>query len=109
MKKYKVLILGTTGMLGSQMSKLFLEDKRFKIFEMNRKKKLNSIKINIENKDNLINKIQSINPDYVINCIGWIKQKHINIFSTKAASPVASARPAPTSAPEENLCDKITT
>lgn len=79
MKKYKVLILGTTGMLGSQMSKLFLEDKRFKIFEMNRKKKLNSIKINIENKDNLINKIQSINPDYVINCIGWIKQKHINI------------------------------
>ena len=47
MKKYKVLILGTTGMLGSQMNKLFLEDKRFKIFEMNRKKKLNSIKINI--------------------------------------------------------------
>lgn len=79
MRKYKVLILGTTGMLGSQMSNLFLKDKRFKIFEMNRKKKFNSIKINIENKDNLINKIQSINPDYVINCIGWIKQKRINI------------------------------
>jgi dTDP-4-dehydrorhamnose reductase len=79
MKKYKVLIFGTTGMLGSQMNILFSKDKKFKIFEMNRKKKLNSIKINIDNKDDLINKIQSINPDYVINCIGWIKQKHINI------------------------------
>ena len=76
MKKYKVLILGSTGMLGNEMYKIFLKDKNFKIFSMNRKKCKNSIKINIENHKDLITKIKLINPDFVINCIGWIKQKY---------------------------------
>jgi len=78
MNKYKILILGTTGMLGSEMYKFFARDKKFQIFKMNRKYSKNSIKINIEDQDDLINKIKLINPDFVINCIGWIKQKYVS-------------------------------
>ena len=78
MKKYKVLILGTTGMLGNEMYKTFLADKKFRIFVMNRKKSRSSIDINIEDQNDLINKIKLINPDYTINCIGWIKQKNVS-------------------------------
>jgi dTDP-4-dehydrorhamnose reductase len=78
MNKYKILILGTTGMLGNEMYKIFLNDKKFDIFKMNRKKSKNSIIINIEDQSDLINKINLIKPDYVINCIGWIKQKSVN-------------------------------
>lgn len=78
MKKYKLIIFGTTGMLGSQILKQFSKDKKFKIYEMNRKNKKKSIKINLEKKEKLLNKIKSIKPDYIINCIGWIKQKKID-------------------------------
>ena len=78
MNKYKILILGTTGMLGNEMCKIFSKDKKFEIFKMNRKKSKNSIIINVEDQSDLINKINLIKPDYVINCIGWIKQKRVN-------------------------------
>ena len=45
---------------------------------MNRRTKKGSININIEKKNDLIEKIKFIKPDYIINCIGWIKQKNIN-------------------------------
>ena len=82
MKKYKVIIFGSSGMLGNQIIKEFLKDKKFKIFEMNRKKKNKSIKIDLEKKTQLIKKIVTVKPDFIINCIGWIKQKKIN--KTKA-------------------------
>ena len=78
MKMYKIIIFGTTGMLGSQMLDVFSLDKRFKIYEINIKKKIGSTMINIENQNDLINKIKYIKPDFVINCVGWIKQKNIN-------------------------------
>ena len=78
MKKYKLIVFGTSGMLGSQILKQFSKDKKFKIYEMNRRTKKGSININIEKKNNLIEKIKFIKPDYIINCIGWIKQKNIN-------------------------------
>ena len=78
MKKYKIIIFGSSGMLGNQMVKVFSKDKKFEIFEINRKKKNKSIKINLEKKNQLVQKIASIKPDFIINCIGWIKQKKIN-------------------------------
>lgn len=78
MKKYKLIIFGTSGMLGSQILKQFSKDKKFKIYEMNRGNKKGSININIEKKYDLIEKIKFIKPDYIINCIGWIKQKNVN-------------------------------
>lgn len=78
MKKNKLIVFGTSGMLGSQILKQFSKDKKFKIYEMNRRTKKGSININIEKKNDLIEKIKSIKPDYIINCIGWIKQKNIN-------------------------------
>lgn len=90
MKKYKIIIFGTTGMLGSQMLDQFLLDKKFQIFQMNRKKKISSIQIDIENQNELINRINKIKPDFVINCIGWIKQKNID---TKKAYMINSQFP----------------
>ena len=55
------------------------------------KKKNNSIKIDIESKEKLIEKIKSIKPDYVINCIGWIKQKKIdkkNAYNVNSQFPL---------------------
>lgn len=78
MKRFKIIIFGSSGMLGNQVIKCFLKDKRFKVYEMNRKKRGKSIKINLEKKKQLIEKINLIKPDYVVNCIGWIKQKKTN-------------------------------
>tara|TARA_B100000989_G_scaffold257120_1_gene206537 strand:- start:772 stop:1611 length:840 start_codon:yes stop_codon:yes gene_type:complete len=78
MRKFKIILFGSTGMLGSQMLRHLSKNKKFKIFEMNRKKKAKSIKININNQEEIINRIKYIKPDYLINCIGWIKQKNIN-------------------------------
>ena len=50
MKKYKLIVFGTSGMLGSQILKQFSKDKKFKIYEMNRRTKKGSININIEKK-----------------------------------------------------------
>ncbi len=78
MRKYKIILFGSTGMLGSQMISHLSKNKKLQIFEMNRKKKVKSIRINIANQKELINKIKFIKPNYIINCIGWIKQKSIN-------------------------------
>jgi len=90
----KILILGSTGMMGSTISKLLKNDKRFeilctyrslkkiKIIKLKRKQK---IKLNV-NKLNEIKKIiNKFEPDYLINCIGLIKQllNKKNIKKTK--------------------------
>ena len=78
MKKFKIIIFGSSGMLGNQVIKCFLKDKRFKVYEMNRKKRGKSIKINLEKKKQLIEKINLIKPDYVVGVlVGLNKRKQI--------------------------------
>ena len=79
----KILILGSTGMMGSMISKVLRDDFRFQILctyrNLNKikdlKLKKNQIKkISISKIDNLERIILSFDPDYIINCIGLIKQ-----------------------------------
>lgn len=60
-KLIKLLILGSTGQLGSQIFKNFKKNKKFEI--VNKKKKLNLLdSINIKNK------LKAIYPEIIINC-----------------------------------------
>lgn len=70
MKKF--LILGTKGMLGNTIKK-FLLKKNIKPIEVNKK-------ITKKNIFEIINEINTHKPNYVINCIGKIKQKEIKII-----------------------------
>ena len=79
----KIIILGSTGMMGSVVSHILKDDKRFQIlctyknskkinflnFKKNQKKKLN-----VKNFSELKKTINKFNPDYLINCVGLIKQ-----------------------------------
>ena len=79
----KVLLLGSTGMLGWQLLKSLQNLKKFKIFaSYKNKKKLFLLKKNLQIKKNVsfikfdINKSSKFNYsnyDYIINCIGVIK------------------------------------
>jgi len=79
----KILILGSTGMLGSQVLKVLQELKNFKVYATykNNKKKLllkKLIKINsnvtfIKFNVGLLNKVKLSKYNYIINCIGIIK------------------------------------
>ena len=83
MKKIKILILGSTGMLGSMFA-LYLKNKNnfeilctYRNFKKIKLLKLNSdqkIKLNVENFYQLKNVINIFKPDYIINCVGFIKQ-----------------------------------
>jgi len=90
----KILILGSTGMMGSMMSKFLKNDDRFKIlctYKDYQKIKLLKLsnrqrkKLNVFNLPDLKKTILNYNPDYLINCIGLIKQlcNEKNITQTK--------------------------
>ena len=90
----RILILGSTGMMGSTISKLIQNDKRFKIlctYKNYRKIKLIKLKKNQKKKLNVFdfNELKRIifrfKPDYIINCVGLIKQlsNKQNINKTK--------------------------
>lgn len=61
-KLIKLLILGSTGQLGSQLFKDLKKNKRLKIIKR-KKEKLNLLKL-----DNIKQKLKIINPDIIINC-----------------------------------------
>ncbi len=81
----KILILGTTGMLGNAMFRFISEDRNLSVYgtarndsacryfpeELSRKL---ITPVNIENHDSLIKLFATIKPDIVVNCIGLIKQ-----------------------------------
>jgi dTDP-4-dehydrorhamnose reductase len=78
----KVLILGSTGLLGNQLASYFQKQKKlnkFKLYITARKKKNNNIYF-----DALVEKtyknIIFFKPDFIINCIGLIKP-HVNLNS----------------------------
>jgi len=82
----KILILGITGMLGSCLYRYFINEKDFKIVGSLRNKEKKQL-FNEDNNAQIITfneytnfeKLEEflsyINPDYVINCLGVIKQK----------------------------------
>jgi len=80
----KILILGSTGLLGSTLLKYFSKKNNFECYGAIRKKldtiKLKNIKnvklykINYKKKRDIIKVFNQIKPDLIINCIGIIKQ-----------------------------------
>tara|TARA_B110000305_G_C19465507_1_gene657611 strand:+ start:7172 stop:8047 length:876 start_codon:yes stop_codon:yes gene_type:complete len=85
MLKKKILILGSTGMLGSQITKYFHNINKYDIVCVIRdKKKFNLLKIkyknmkiilcNLDNTKKLEKIIKKNNPDCLINCVGMVKQ-----------------------------------
>lgn len=87
----KILILGATGMMGSTLSKLLKDDNRFNIlctYKDPSKIKFINLKKNQKKKLNVIDKkklkkiIVDFNPDYIVNCVGLIKQ----LFKTNSVN-----------------------
>ena len=79
----KILILGSTGMLGSAITRIFSQSSH-ELIEVNRSGKVTNaanqvLQFDVENDP--FEKILSFKFDYVINCIGLIRQK-INVNSS---------------------------
>ena len=80
----KVYIIGITGMLGSCLFLNFINNNKFQVkgslrsksykYFVNYKKNID-LNNDVKNFENLKEKILSFKPDYVINCVGWVKQK----------------------------------
>lgn len=80
----KVYIIGITGMLGSCLFLNFINSNKFQVkgslrlknykYFVNYKKNID-LNNDVKNFENLKKKILSFKPDYVINCVGWVKQK----------------------------------
>lgn len=70
--KKKILVLGSTGMLGHQVVNYFLQFDEYKVIDIAFKNQFreNTIILDITNKDQVENVIIEIKPDYIINCIG---------------------------------------
>jgi dTDP-4-dehydrorhamnose reductase len=68
----KVLVLGATGMLGHAVAKLLSEESGFEIIQSSRTKQPSYQKFDVE-ADNISEFINTMKPDWIINCIGIIK------------------------------------
>lgn len=70
--KQKVLILGSTGMLGHQVFNLLQNDEKYVVHDLVFRNKLRdeSIVCDVTNKEALTKEILAIQPNIIINCIG---------------------------------------
>ena len=70
--KIKVLILGSTGMIGHQVYNYLNNMNTYELSNISFRKKLNSDTIlkNARNETEITQAIKNIDPDYVVNCIG---------------------------------------
>jgi len=78
--KKKVLVLGSSGMLGHVLTDFLKNDNIFKVYNLSRKRKIDEETIicdvlNFEHLEQIINEIQ---PDYIINSIGILIKESIN-------------------------------
>ena len=81
-KKYKILILGSTGMLGHVVVKFFKERTNHIIHTVSRQKEKSKLhyKLDLINFNKLESLINKIKPDFVINCAGiLVKNSKKNI------------------------------
>ena len=77
----KILILGSTGLIGHQIHFLLSPNTGYEVFDISYRNKLNSntLLVDIRDEQILKSEIIKIKPDYVINCIGTlIKQSESN-------------------------------
>ena len=78
---FKVLILGSTGLIGHQVYNYLHENTDYKLSNFSYRRKLNesSILIDAKDFDELKNRINTIEPKYIVNCIGTlINQSNID-------------------------------
>lgn len=70
--KKRVLILGSTGMLGHQVYKRFSRLNEYEIFDISFRNKLheNTIILDIKDKKEVEKIILKLQPDFIVNCIG---------------------------------------
>ena len=68
----KVLVLGSTGMLGHQVVNHFLQFDEYKVFDISFRNKLReeTVVLDVTNKELLSEILVQINPDFIVNCIG---------------------------------------
>lgn len=71
-RKFKVLVLGATGMAGHMVYNYLEKTERYIMFNTVFRTKLNneSFICDVRNSKNIVEIIESIKPDFVINCIG---------------------------------------
>ena len=77
----KILILGSTGMLGHQVVNYFLQFNDYEVIDISFRTKLRdkTIILDVTNKGQLVDKILSIRPDFIVNCIGILINGSNNI------------------------------
>ena len=70
--KLRVLILGSTGLIGHQVFKYLEDSNNYELFNISYRKKINeqTILCDVRKEEKIIDIIKSINPDIIINCIG---------------------------------------
>ena len=68
----KVLVLGSTGMIGHQVFNYLKVDSVFELYNVSFRKKLqdDSFLLDARSEETLVKFIESISPNYIINCIG---------------------------------------
>ena len=79
--KIKVLILGSTGLIGHQVFNYLNKINKYELFNISFRTKLNdqTIICDARNNDKFVGAIKSISPDIIINCIGiLIKGANLN-------------------------------
>ena len=90
----EVLILGVTGMLGSAVFKMLLQDKSLTVYGTLRSVSGSGhfpvdshtqllVNVDVLDNDSLIAVMTEVKPDLVINCIGLIKQCHVSASFSK--------------------------
>lgn len=70
--KNKILILGSSGLIGHQVYNYFKDNSVSELYNLSHKRKLqkDTILLDARNENSFIEKIFSIKPHYIINCIG---------------------------------------
>lgn len=79
--KKKVLIIGSSGMLGHQVYKNFKKKKeKFSVTDITFRTKMSpeSIILDVTNKEKLYKTIKELKPDYIINCVGILIKGSVN-------------------------------
>ena len=68
----KVLVLGSTGMIGHQVFNYLKVNSVFELYNVSFRKKLqdDSFLLDARSEDTLVKYIESISPNYIINCVG---------------------------------------
>ena len=68
----KVLVLGSTGMIGHQVFNYLKVNSVFELYNVSFRKKLqdDSFLLDVRSEDTLVKYIESITPNYIINCVG---------------------------------------